>query len=62
MILCSINRFVICENHFEKNHEADIGVEGHIQGSKDGDHEMVIFFGEANPRAIEDRKRLKLAL
>jgi hypothetical protein len=38
-------------------------VEGHIQGSKDGgDHEMVIFFGEANLRAIEDRKRLKLAL
>jgi hypothetical protein len=36
-------------------------VETYIQGSKNGrDDEMAVFFGEVDPRAIEDRKRLKL--
>jgi hypothetical protein len=36
-------------------------MESHIQGVEDGGgDEMAIFFGEADPRAVEDNKRFKL--
>jgi hypothetical protein len=36
-------------------------MEANLQEREDGgDEEMVIFFGGADPRVIEDRKRLKL--
>jgi hypothetical protein len=38
-------------------------MESHIQGVGDGGGvEMVIFFGEADPRAAEDNKRFKLSV
>jgi hypothetical protein len=48
--------------YYEKNPKTFIGVENYIQGFEDGDDEVVIFIGEANLRATEDRKRLKLSM
>jgi hypothetical protein len=45
----------MCESHFE----TDYGVEDYIQRSED---EMVVFFGEVDPRAIEDMNHLKLTM
>jgi hypothetical protein len=50
------------EAHFKKNLKVVNGMETYIKGREDGDNEMVVFFGEADPRAIEDRKRLKLSI
>jgi hypothetical protein len=50
------------EAHFKKNLKVVNGMETYIQGREDGDNEMVVFFGEADPRAIEDWKRLKLSI
>jgi hypothetical protein len=51
------------EAHFRKNLEVVNGMEAYIQGREDeGDNEMVVFFGEADPRAIEDWKRLKWSI
>jgi hypothetical protein len=47
----------MCESHFE----TDYGVEDYIQRSEDED-EMVVFFGEVDPRAIEDMNHLKLTM
>jgi hypothetical protein len=49
--------------HFEENMEANQGMENYLQGGKNGrDDEMIIFFGEGDPRAVEDRKHIKIIL
>jgi hypothetical protein len=43
--------------------EADHEMENYLQGDKNGrDDEMIIFFGEGDPRAVEDRKHIKIIL
>jgi hypothetical protein len=52
-----------CEAYPEKNIMVIInGVEAYIHGIKDGGADEMVFFGEPDPRAIEDRKNLKLSM
>jgi hypothetical protein len=52
-----------CEMYLEKNFKVCNGMEGFLQGNKDGrDEELVFFSREADPRVTEDRKHMKLQL
>jgi hypothetical protein len=52
-----------CQGGAEKDIKADAGMGANYQGVENGgDEEMVVFFGTADPRAIEDRKQLKLTM
>jgi hypothetical protein len=51
---------VRCQNCCEEDADSYMGVEHHGEkGEETGDGELVIFFGTGDPRAIEDRKRMK---
>jgi hypothetical protein len=51
-----------CQDGVEEDSATDAGMGANYQGIESGgDEEMVVFFGAADPRAIEDRKRLKFS-
>jgi hypothetical protein len=52
-----------CQDSFEENVKADVGMEYNIQGpdqTEDGD--VVFLFYEADPRTAENYKRMKASL
>jgi hypothetical protein len=54
---------VRCECCVEEDFKLDQGMETYLQERQnDGDDVMVVFIGGIVPRAIEDRKRMKLSM
>jgi hypothetical protein len=52
-----------CEGRAEEDFKLDHGMETYLQGRETGgDDDMVVFVGGIDPRAVEDRKRLKLSM